>query len=120
MTGALVPILGGFINPSRAQRIIHVHMIGYIFRQKLYDELLNENKLLEHTSSLFQADHHTDIWYLSLIPCLIMFMVRDLSSQRAFAKMRSHLLQNSDHMRIVEFVTLVLMIVFTKDVENAI
>ena len=48
-----------------------------------------------------------DIWYLSLLPCLILFLVRDLSTQRVFDKLRSHLLHNNTHMRIVEFVTLV-------------
>ena len=118
MTGALVPILGGFINQSRIQRLAHIHIFGYVFRQKLYDELLSGGKIVQETTSLFQTGHHVDIWYLSLLPCLILFLVRDLSTQRVFDKLRSHLLHNNTHMRIVEFVTLVLLIVFTKDVEN--
>ena len=119
MTPTLTLFLGNRNFNTQAQRIVAIHTIGYVLRQKVYEEALSGGQMLKQIQELMTTDHHSDIWYLSIVPCLLVLAVRDLQSRKSFVRVRQ-LQVSKEVIQLVEFVTLVMLIIFTKDVENAI
>ena len=115
MLASLPLLLGG----TQARRMLSMHALGYVLRQKIYDEVLSGTQLLKESQELFSPTHHVDIWFLGILPCVLAYAVRDLERRKVFLRLRENGLTSS-MVKMMEGILLVLLIVFTKDVENAI
>jgi hypothetical protein len=109
-TGPMVHHIGG----NTVRQFAAVQLFGYCFRQRLYNELLNDGRIID------TIQHHpADIWYLVALPTMLMLLLRDPYKRRSFEKLRElYLSREMKWIRIGEFIALVTLIIFTKDVES--
>ena len=91
-----------------------IQLVGYCFRQRLYNELLNDGRIID------TVQHHpADIWYLIVLPTTLMVMLRDTYKKRSFEKLRElYLSEDMQWTRMGEFILLGILMIFTKDVES--
>lgn len=91
-----------------------IQLVGYCFRQRLYNELLNDGRIID------TVQHHpADIWYLIVLPTTLMIMLRDSYKKRSFEKLRElYLSEDVQWTCMGEFILLGLIMIFTKDVES--
>ena len=91
-----------------------IQLVGYCFRQRLYNELLNDGRIID------TVQHHpADIWYLIVLPTALMVMLKDSYKKRSFEKLRElYLSEDVQWTRMGEFIVLGILMIFTKDVES--
>ncbi len=104
-------LLAGFkINLNN---LLTSHIIGYSLRQKVFIQVFdNVDK--------FTADlNHIDIFYGSLFMISICYYLKDLRYQKSFNNLENDIIFKPIIMTI-EFLLLVLFLILTKNIENAI
>jgi len=112
---------GDFLRGSR--QAVSMHVLGLTLRQRLYGEVLNGGQILDDIMHYRWDNVPMDIWYLSIVPAVVLFAVRDRdmlgkrSMEKLMAVYRSP--TGSRDMDIfVQIVVLTFLIVFTKDVRS--
>jgi len=109
-----------FMRGSR--QAVAVHMIGYTVRQKVYEEMLNGGQILKDIQAFNWHNVPMDIWYLSVVPAVVLLALKDRVGRRSMEKLAAFYTSSESYnttKTIVQFVVLSFLIIFTKDVGSA-
>lgn len=104
-----------FIQSSKT--LLSNHILSFTIRQTIYNELFDESTLFKEIYQITSSQF--DYIYYCTFSIALLFFIKDNTYNKSIEKLRKNGMTHQFEKQI-QFLTIVIMMVLTKNVENAI